>query len=127
VGQGAIEEVDVVERGGNYGWNARRAASFTATVPSHLIRTRTPAFINPVLEYDHDDGISVIAGFTYRGAAVPALAGKYVFGDFLRRGTPGGRLFYGDLNARTIHELRLGVNPRAFRAADQGLWHGRSR
>ncbi|CAA9224693.1 MAG: hypothetical protein AVDCRST_MAG42-1358 [uncultured Chthoniobacterales bacterium] len=114
VGQGAIEEVDVVDRGGNYGWN-RKEGSFLYNGGSVSPDPNpNPAFINPVLEYDHDDGISVIAGFTYRGAAVPALAGKYVFGDFLRRGTSGGRLFYGDLNARTIQELRLGVNPRAF-------------
>lgn len=114
VGQGAIEEVDLVERGGNYGWK-RKEGSFLYNGGSVSPDPNpNPTFINPVLEYDHDDGISVIAGFTYRGATVPALAGKYVFGDFLRRGTSGGRLFYGDLNARTIQELRLGVNPRTF-------------
>ena len=115
VGQGAIEEVDLVERGGNYGWN-RKEGSFLYNSNGSVSPdpNPNPAFINPVLEYDHDDGISVIGGFTYRGTAVPALAGKYVFGDFLRRGTPSGRLFYGDLGARTIQELRIGVNPRAF-------------
>ncbi|HSH37763.1 MAG TPA: hypothetical protein VK993_03170, partial [Chthoniobacterales bacterium] len=108
--------VDVVELGKNYGWN-RKEGSFlfnSSTGGVSVDPNPDPAFINPVLEYDHDDGISVIAGFTYRGNAVPALAGKYVFGDFLRRGTSGGRLFYGDLNARTIQELRIGVNPRAL-------------
>lgn len=54
----------------------------------------------------------MIGGFVYRGAAVPALAGKYVFGDFLQGGMGSGRLFYGDLNSRVMQELRLGVNPR---------------
>ena len=114
VGQGAIEEVDVVERGGNYGWNRKEGSFLYSGGSVSPDPNPNPTFIDPVLEYDHDDGISVIGGFTYRGTAVPALAGKYVFGDFLRRGTPSGRLFYGDLNARTIQELRIGVNPRAF-------------
>ena len=109
VGQGAIEEVDIVERGGNYGWN-RKEGSFLFNSNGSVSPdpNPNPAFINPVFEYDHDDGISVIGGFTYRGAAVPALAGKYVFGEFR------GRLFYGDVNTRAIQELRLGVNPRGF-------------
>ena len=114
VGEGAIEEVDLVELGKNYGWNRKEGSFLFNNGSVSPDPNPNPAFIDPVLEYDHDDGISVIAGFTYRGAAVPALAGKYVFGDFLRRGTSGGRLFYGDLNARSIQELRLGVNPRAF-------------
>ena len=106
VGQGAIEEVDIVERGGNYGWNRKEGSFLYHNGSVSPDPNPDPAFIDPVLEYDHDDGISVIAGFTYRGGAVPALVGKYVFADFL------GRLFYGDLHARTIQELRIGVNPR---------------
>ena len=122
MGQGAIEEVDIVELGKNYGWN-RKEGSFLFNSNGSVSPdpNPNPAFVNPVLEYDHDDGISVIAGFTYRGAAVPALGGKYVFGDFLRRNTPGGRLFYGDLTARTIHELRIGVNSRAFGMVIKGF------
>ena len=109
VGQGAIEEVDIVELGKNYGWN-RKEGSFlynsNGTVSPDP--NPNPAFVNPVFEYDHDDGVSVIGGFTYRGAALPALAGKYVFGEFV------GRLFYGDLNSRGIQELRIGTNPRDF-------------
>lgn len=44
--------------------------------------------INPIVEYDHDEGIAVIGGFVYRGSAYPDLQGLYVFGDF------NGRLFY---------------------------------
>jgi hypothetical protein len=77
--------------------------------------------VNPVLEYDHDDGISVIGGFVYRGSAVPALSGKYVFGDFLRRSTGSGRLFYSDLGSGLIQELRLGINSRAFSGNIKGI------
>jgi hypothetical protein len=62
-----------------------------------------------VLEYDHGDGISVIGGFIYRGVAVPALSGKYVFGDFLNPAGGTGRLYYG---VSMIEEFRLGGNPR---------------
>jgi glucose/arabinose dehydrogenase len=115
VGQGAMEEVNVVQIGRNYGWN-RKEGSFLfnpATGGISADPNPNPAFTNPVLEYDHGDGISVIGGFVYRGSAIPALTGQYVFGDFLRPGS-GGRLFYGDLDARVMRELRLGVNPRAF-------------
>ncbi|HEY2614545.1 MAG TPA: hypothetical protein VGI42_02450, partial [Chthoniobacterales bacterium] len=73
-----------------------------------------PALTNPVAEYSHSDGIAVIAGSIYRGSAIPALVGKYVFGD-LSSGfaAPAGRLFYlDDLGASTIKELRLGNDDR---------------
>ncbi len=112
VGQGAIEEVDIVEAGGNYGWR-RKEGSFLYHNGSVLPDTNPdPALIDPVLEYDHGDGVSVIGGFVYRGSAIPALSGRYVFGDFLKQALGSGRLFHGDFAARTIQELRLGVNPR---------------
>jgi hypothetical protein len=66
--------------------------------------------LDPIAEYDHGDGIAVVGGFVYRGASIPALRGKYVFGDFSRGFfTPGGRLFWldadGDLGE--IFEFRL--------------------
>ncbi|MDQ6621934.1 MAG: PQQ-dependent sugar dehydrogenase, partial [Verrucomicrobiota bacterium] len=114
VGQGTIEEVDLVELGKNYGWN-RKEGSFLFNSSTGTVSTDTkpdPALVNPVLEYDHGDGISVIGGFIYRGSALPALAGKYVFADYFFPSVGGGRLFYGDLAARKIQELRIGINPR---------------
>jgi predicted esterase len=56
--------------------------------------------IDPVAEYDHDEGVAVIGGYVYRGAALADdMDGIYVFGDF------GGRLFYFD--GTTIRELDL--------------------
>ncbi len=105
VGQNSIEEVDIVEIGRNYGWNRKEGSflfnSVTGTVS--IDQDPDPFLANPVLEYDHDDGNSVIGGFIYRGTAVAALSGKYVFGDF------SGRLFYGETD---IQEFRLGGNPR---------------
>ena len=123
VGQGAIEEVDVVELGRNYGWN-RKEGSFLFNPANGSVSpdpNPNPAFVNPVLEYDHGDGISVIGGFVYRGTALPALAGRYVFGDFLSPGRGTGRLFYGNLAAGSMQELLIGVNPRPLGLRVKGI------
>lgn len=79
VGQNALEEVDFLPAGSaagaNLGWNA-----LEGTVP--FAGDAPPDAIPPVFEYGHDVGISITGGFVYRGSAIPALAGRYVFGDF---------------------------------------------
>ncbi|MGI9087247.1 MAG: PQQ-dependent sugar dehydrogenase [Chthoniobacterales bacterium] len=121
VGQSSIEEVDVVAKGGNYGWN-RKEGSFRFNPANGSVSVDSnpdPSLTNPVLEYDHDDGISVIGGIVNRGGSFPGfpyniLFGKYIFGDYFNPPTGSGRLFYGDLEAGEIQELRIGVNPRTF-------------
>ncbi|MEP6956301.1 MAG: PQQ-dependent sugar dehydrogenase [Chthoniobacterales bacterium] len=116
VGQNTIEEVDLVQIGRNYGWN-RKEGSFLFHPGSGSVSpdpNPDPTLVNPVFQYDHGDGISVIGGSVYRGSALPALSGKYVFGDFLKPSIGGGRLFYGDLAEGVIRELRVGGNPRAL-------------
>jgi len=77
VGQDLWEEIDIVVRGGNYGWSvAEGTHPFGATVGHG-------ATIDPVWEYDHQIGKSVIGGFVYRGAAIPELVGRYVHSDFV--------------------------------------------
>ena len=109
VGQGNIEEIDIVTSGGNYGWNLKEGSfrfdPFTGNVSDDL-KGLPKKLIDPVAEYDHGDGITVIGGFVYRGSAIPALAGKYVFGDFSRTFFPGdGRLFFADLATGEILEF----------------------
>ena len=100
VGQRDIEEVDVVVSGGNYGWpvkegtflfdaNGRAPGSATTNSPG------VPAeMIDPVAQYDHDEGTSIIGGFVYRGDELTDLVGTYVFGDLtLDSDFPLGRLF----------------------------------
>jgi uncharacterized repeat protein (TIGR03806 family) len=78
VGQGAWEEVDRISAGGNYGWRCREGAhAFNASCGG------APSLFEPVAEYDHAAGQSITGGFVYRGTANPALAGRYVFGDFV--------------------------------------------
>jgi glucose/arabinose dehydrogenase len=78
VGQNRIEEIDLVESGGNYGWNIMEGSSCFEP-SSGCDRTD---LILPVAEYTHDMGISVTGGFVYRGSRVPALEGRYVYADF---------------------------------------------
>jgi len=78
VGQGDWEEVDVVEAGANYGWNRREGRHCYPPGSSSC----AGAFRDPVVEYSHAEGASIIGGYVYRGAALPQLAGHYVYGDF---------------------------------------------
>jgi glucose/arabinose dehydrogenase len=77
VGQGAWEEIDVIDIDGNYGWNVREGA--------HCFEPATgcaTTFVDPITEYGRGDGVSVTGGYVYRGSDVPELVGWYVFGDF---------------------------------------------
>jgi glucose/arabinose dehydrogenase len=80
VGQDAFEEVDKIVAGGNYGWSLKEAAH---CYPIGTPRCTVPSVIDPVLELPHPDWRAVIGGFVYRGKAIPALVGTYVFGDFV--------------------------------------------
>jgi uncharacterized repeat protein (TIGR03806 family) len=78
VGQNAYEEVDIVTRGGNYGWNVMEG--------NHCYSPATgcdqSSLILPVAEYDHTQGIAVTGGYVYRGSEVPFLSGQYLYGDY---------------------------------------------
>lgn len=76
VGQVAWEEVDLIERGGNYGWRCREGAHDNITTGCGT------GFIDPVSEYGRSEGNSITGGRVYRGSAIPELIGKYVFADY---------------------------------------------
>ncbi len=77
VGQGAREEINRIERGGNYGWDCREGFIAGPSACS------TAGLIEPLSDYPHANGDnSITGGFVYRGNAVPVLRGRYVFGDF---------------------------------------------
>jgi glucose/arabinose dehydrogenase len=78
VGQNAIEEIDVVTAGGNYGWN-RLEGDACYSPRSGCER---PGMTEPVATYTHADGCSVSGGAVYRGSATSSLVGWYVYGDF---------------------------------------------
>ncbi|PZA06641.1 MULTISPECIES: sorbosone dehydrogenase family protein [unclassified Meiothermus] len=82
VGQGRVEEVDfqpAASKGGeNYGWRLKEGRQ-CYTPSSGCARE---GLVDPVLEYDHSQGNSITGGYRYRGRAMPALKGAYIYGDF---------------------------------------------
>lgn len=111
VGRSSYEEVNLVEKGGNYGWNVREAthcheADDCPDSTPDVVRGGEP-LIDPIIEYPHPNvadapvsGNSVIGGCVYRGDRLPAMKGAYIFSDL----DAGGELF------------------AATRPADDGLW-----
>ncbi|HET7324832.1 MAG TPA: PQQ-dependent sugar dehydrogenase [Halococcus sp.] len=109
VGQNLYEEVNIVEKGGNYGWNVREGthcfdAENPLDSPKHC-PVRTPSdvrggepLLDPIIEYPHTKndqpiGSAVIGGYVSEGQ-VDALDGMYIFGDYSEGdGTPTGSLF----------------------------------
>lgn len=79
VGQNLYEEINLIQRGGNYGWNLREALHPFGAKGSG---TR-PDLIDPIWEYHHDIGKSITGGFVYRGTRLPELAGSYVYADYV--------------------------------------------
>ncbi len=112
VGQNDIEEVNIVSSGNNYGWNYKEGSFFFDAngngngfvtdvdpgVPTGLV--------DPVAQYDHDEGIAIIGGFVYRAGRIPELNGRYIFGDFGGSAGAAGRLFYLDGN-NAVTELDI--------------------
>ncbi len=77
VGQNLYEEIDVIERGGNYGWNYREGPlAFRGKAPAGV------AFSEPIWTYPRSEGVSVTGGLVYRGTRHPELVGHYLFADF---------------------------------------------
>lgn len=108
VGQGSWEEVDLIELGGNYGWDCREGAH-----PFEGNGCSGP-FIDPVAEYNHSNGdVSITGGYVYRGDDIVGLQGRYVFGDFA-----SGRIWAlqsDGAGGYAIEELvSTGTNPSSF-------------
>jgi glucose/arabinose dehydrogenase len=106
IGMNHIEEVNIVRNGGNYGWMKREgywengmtrsggALNQLYPLPADVLSGRTKdEFTYPVAIYDHSEGQAISGGFAYYGR-IPALRGKFVFGDVAR-----GRLFAADVAA----------------------------
>ena len=99
-GQRIFEEINIIEKGGNYGWNLREGAHpFDPDDPSTAQPDAPPpdGVTDPIAEYTHpgtgvgtEIGIVVVGGFVYRGNGVPGLQGRYVFADWSTVFAPPG-------------------------------------
>ena len=109
VGESNYEEVNIVEKGNNYGWNVREGSHCYSTNdpqnPPEECPRRTPPsvrggerFVDPIIEYPHvyegkGVGLATIGGYVYENDTLPELQGTYVFGDYSQNGKPQGSLF----------------------------------
>lgn len=115
VGQNDIEEVNLGEPGGNFGWNTKEGTfCFDPNGDEDGFAFEcgpdddTAGLIDPIAEYTHDEGIAVVGGFVYRGDVMPQLDGRYIFGDFFLPEILSGRLFYLE-KSNKVHEFDLGT------------------
>jgi glucose/arabinose dehydrogenase len=133
VGQARYEEINVIRKGGNYGWNLREGRhAFDPDKPMEVRESLAmqPSdrneLVDPIIEYKNlnafptdpqAQGVSVTGGSIYRGRALPHLAGRYVFADWSRQwAAADGRLFVGTRPAQgtgnwTIEPLPLSSHP----------------
>jgi hypothetical protein len=88
-GQNLWEEVDIVTKGGNYGWNIREGTHcFDPENPSQSPESCPDSgaggemLVEPIIEYGHDLGTAVVGGYVYRGQALAEMQGKYIFADW---------------------------------------------
>ncbi len=98
IGQGNIEEANILVAGANYGWPEREGTFALDVTTDPETVTALPAgdamfgFAYPPVQYDHDEGAAIAGGFVYRGPVASDLQGKFVFGDIAN-----GRIFYVDI------------------------------
>jgi glucose/arabinose dehydrogenase len=103
VGQDQYEEVDIINKGGNYGWATWEGSN---SPPSGVSTNGQPMPINPIFPiyaYAHSSlggpGNCVIGGVVYHGNRFPNLSGSYIFGDYVSGAF--WRMNYDGTNATT--------------------------
>ena len=113
VGQNDVEELNLVFAGGNYGWPVKEGTfyfdqngSANGFITSQPVLPVPPNVIDPVAQYDRNDGISIIGGYVYYGSAMPNLIGRYIAGELGKN----GRLFY--LDRSEFKDFRIGRDNR---------------
>lgn len=79
VGQNAVEEINLIEKGKNYGWNIMEGTKKFSPDSNVDLNTLEP----PVYEYLHPLGRSITGGYVYRGQEYKELEGLYIYGDFV--------------------------------------------
>jgi quinoprotein glucose dehydrogenase len=126
VGQDYWEEVNLIVKGGNYGWRTREGFHESPSKKGGLLTTKhknPEKLLDPVIEYphtpglakkskfdQHGHGLSITGGYVYRGKKIPALRGAYVYGDY-RTGT----VWAFKQTGGKVTEYKQVVKPNALR------------
>ncbi|MDX1419926.1 MAG: PQQ-dependent sugar dehydrogenase [Rubricoccaceae bacterium] len=117
VGEVTWEEVNLVEAGGNYGWDDMEGPECFEEP-----NCDPDDYALPVWSYDHTVGVAVIGGHVYRGETIPALRGRYIFSEWALRKLwaldpdPGS----GAPPEVTLLEEDLGVTPAGYAVDERG-------
>jgi glucose/arabinose dehydrogenase/elongation factor P hydroxylase len=103
VGQDTREEIDVQQAtnaggGENYGWRVREGSIQNPAFPGS---PTPPGAIDPIFDYSHSVGQTIIGGYVYRGNRIPDLRGVYVFGDY-----SAGQIFSFDYDGSTVSNFQ---------------------
>lgn len=98
VGQSAREEIHVIRKGGNNGWNVMEGTICTPGVNPDCDKS---GYDLPIIDYPRSEGTTVVGGYVYRGSAIPNLAGAYLYADF-----GSGRLWMLRYDRRAVSDRR---------------------
>jgi len=110
IGESNIEELNIIENGGDYGWPNREGSFGITTLKDlktvfKLHKSDVELYKSPFAQYDHEDGFAISGGYIYEGDIRP-LQNKYIFGDIVN-----GKLFYVNidplLSDSTVYELAI--------------------
>lgn len=128
-GQDLWEEVDIITKGGNYGWHIKEGKHcFDPNQPDVSPRScpdkgaRGETLIDPIIEYGHDSNFTVVVGgYVYRGQTLPNLKGSYIFADWSSNSAKGGTLFAATPNQEgsiwNMTEVKIESNPTGHAGA----------
>jgi glucose/arabinose dehydrogenase len=108
-GQALYEEIDVVNKGGNYGWNVKEGRHCFQAANNDTVLASCPTMdnfgnplIDPVIELNNaanpegGKALTIIGGNVYRGNDISFLKGKYIFGTYAQTNAPDGELFMAE-------------------------------
>ncbi len=116
VGQNLFEEVNLIIRGGDYGWSHREGRHPFDLGPGKEIPPAETRPVDPIFEYPRTTGLSITGGCVYHGSKFPELKGAYVFADYAF----GRIISLREKHERWEHEIiaveagiaGLGIDPR---------------
>ncbi len=95
VGQDEWEEINILEKGGNYGWRIMEGTHGYDLDLADKLGIDIETLKEPIHEYSHSVGRSICGGYVYRGEEITELQGKYVFADWSTGFfVPNGKLYY---------------------------------